>query len=429
MKNLKNLFGRTKRGATSIYIVVFATILFGVVTLSFIRIMLSEAGQSSDDDLSQSAYDSAMAGVEDAKIAVNAYFKCLSEGSGSCDAKNVITDEPDNPNCADHFLLGKVLHSMPDSREVPIIATSTTSASGETDFSDQAYTCVIISDVTPDYRGTLTSDTRTKVIPISVPRDGVTTSYGDAGAKLDDVNSIEFSWYSELNRGGLKSTNYTVSDVFKNVTQATVPPTVQLTFIKVAQGYLNTDRLHEANSNINVINSTMVLLPAYKGSAVTEISANDIMEYGKIGEMNVNSVDKPVLVTCGDGEFACTVRLNTSGLNLHEGDNVFLIASLPYGDPMADFAVTLYDADGKLVKFHGVQISVDSTGRTNQLFRRVETRLDPADLFFPYPQYAVELSGNSTDSFLKKFWITADCWYNQPNSSTGGYCANNGNTY
>ena len=56
----------TKKGVASFYVVIFATILFGVITLSFIRIILSESGQSSNDDLSQSAYDSALVGVEHA---------------------------------------------------------------------------------------------------------------------------------------------------------------------------------------------------------------------------------------------------------------------------------------------------------------------------------------------------------------------------
>ncbi len=421
MKSLKKLFGKTKRGATSIYIVVFATILFGVVTLSFVRIMLSEASQSSNDDLSQSAYDSAMAGVEDAKIAVNAYYKCLSEG-GSCDSKNVITKHPDDPSCDQDFVLGEILHGMPDKSEVPIISTSA-SINGETDSSDQAYTCVIISDVTPDYRGTLTSDTRTKVIPISVPRDGVTTSYDSAN--LNEVFYIDFSWYSELNRGALQKGSYITNDKFADANHTTIPPTIQLTFIKVAQGHLNLNELRAADSDAgSVINSTMVLLPAYVASgstaSVTSIASNQILSYGQI-----SSTDSPVLVTCGDDEFACTARLEVNGLNLREGDNVFLVASLPYGDSMSDFAVTLRRQDETAVKFHGVQISVDSTGRTNQLFRRVETRLDPADLFFPYPQYAIELGGDGGESLSKKFWITANCWYNQPDN--GGPCANNGN--
>ena len=60
-------FVKERKGAASLYVVIFATILFGVITLSFIRIILSESSQTSNDDLSQSAYDSALAGVEDAK--------------------------------------------------------------------------------------------------------------------------------------------------------------------------------------------------------------------------------------------------------------------------------------------------------------------------------------------------------------------------
>lgn len=65
----------SKKGVASLYVVIFATILFGVITLSFIRIILSESQQTGNDDLSQSAYDAAMAGVEDAKLAVNQWYK------------------------------------------------------------------------------------------------------------------------------------------------------------------------------------------------------------------------------------------------------------------------------------------------------------------------------------------------------------------
>lgn len=97
-----------------------------------------------------------------------------------------------------------------------------------------------------------------------------------------------------------------------------------------------------------------------------------------------------------------------------------LVVSLPYGDIVTDFAVTLKDAEGNIIPFENVQVSVDSTGRANQLLRRVETRLDPADIFFPYPQYEVELSGTDEESLLKYYWITANCWTDK------GTCANNG---
>ena len=57
---------KTKKGATSIYIVAFTTMVLSILTISFVRIMVSEAQQTSNYDLSQSAYDSALAGIEDA---------------------------------------------------------------------------------------------------------------------------------------------------------------------------------------------------------------------------------------------------------------------------------------------------------------------------------------------------------------------------
>ncbi len=100
-----------RQGVASLYVVIFATILFGVITLSFTRIILSEVEQSSDDDLSQSAYDAALAGVEDAKIAVNRYFNCLN-ANGSAAACSNINVFSNDTNCEDGFPLGQILHGV-----------------------------------------------------------------------------------------------------------------------------------------------------------------------------------------------------------------------------------------------------------------------------------------------------------------------------
>lgn len=425
---MKRLCSKSERqGVASLYVVVFATILFGVITLSFTRIILSEVEQSVDDDLSQSAYDAALAGVEDAKVAVNRYYRCLATNSNANACNTINVFDTSDTNCEDGFPLAKILHDVYDG-EVKI-QESHGGASGET-AADQAYTCVIISDVTQDYRGVLTSDTRTKVVPI-----GVNATGGTSSDLLDQVVKVRFSWYSELNQGSNNSSN---NNSFKNLrndnkldnySNKTTPPTIQLNFIKTGSS-INLSDFRTENNTSTTVDSTMVFIPAKSGSngnnplrlnvndTTVKSNGNATKNSGSDGDNNVHS---PYMLQCtSQQEFACVVDLEVDSV-LGNGDNAFLVVSLPYGDSLTDFSVALLDSSGTPINFQGVQVNVDSTGRTNQLLRRVETRLDPADLYFPYPQFALETTdGDDEDSICKYFWITSNCWTER------GPCDNNG---
>lgn len=400
----------SRRGVASLYICIFAAILFGVVTLSFMRIILSEAGQSSDDDLSRSAYDSALAGVEDAKTAVNRYYECLRTTSGTgADCNTDAHDKLFQENCESGIGLAKFLYNFADG-EVTLQQSAVTGSSNPDNNSDQAYTCVIISDTVLDYRSTLTSDTRTKVIPLGI-YDGV----GDS-ATIQDVNRVRFSWYSTLNAGD--ASNFKFSDgTFANRTNATVPPTIYLSLVRITPSTATSD-FYTANNGANY--ASVALLPTASGGT-NEITYSQLVDAGNAGKDSNNT---PFLVNCSTAsEFACSIEF--TGLSFNSQDSVFLVASLPYGDTVSDFTITMYnDASGSTIGFTGVQVSVDSTGRTNQLVRRVEARLDPVDLFFPYPEFEIETTGNDGYSLSKNFWITANCWHSHGGPSS--VCNNNG---
>lgn len=421
-KTLNHILCERKKGATSLYVVVFTSILFGVIALSFLRLVLSEANQSSNDDLSRSAYDAAMAGVEDAKTAVNRYYSCLSEAGKtpeSCSWSVLFNDK----DCSDSDGIGLARYlygSNYNSGEVLIQQNSVGSAVDNN--SNQAYTCVILSDVVQDYRGTLTSDTRTKVVPLRIYD-------GNNSATQGNIDTVLFQWYSSLNEGAqnLDSTFVAAPSTegqlrFSDDGSKTVPPTIQLTYIKVGPNINITD-LHQANSG-SYEYSTMLILPNGKSADGSTLELNYVT---RVSAGNINTgANAPFGVTCSTtGEFACSVALTDT--NIGPQDSAFLVVSLPYRETVSDFKVELRQEDN-VIPFEGVQVSVDSTGRTDQLVRRVETRLDPADLFFPYPQYALELSGGAGDVLSKNFWITANCWYSQPSTgSVATQCSNNGN--
>lgn len=50
--------------------------------------------------------------------------------------------------------------------------------------------------------------------------------------------------------------------------------------------------------------------------------------------------------------------------------------------------------------FKAVQPIVDSTGRANDQYRRTQTYIDLYDTNFPFPEAAVDVSGNICKNFL-----------------------------
>lgn len=389
---------QTKKGVASLYAVVFATILFGVITLSFIRIILSESRQSDDDELSQSAYDSALAGIEDAKRAVNSYYACLNSGQTDCATKNPFdSDCKQFTSTSSNFK--RVLGYDGVDGEIKIQETKS-NHSGDT-AADQAYTCIVMSKTVEDYRSTLTNDTRIRVIPLGIE-----------SASLSDIKTVELQWFSENNNTDL-GTLYENKAIRPNGNDpSSKVPAISLTLLYTDQTF----SVNDFNNSTATNYGTMFLLPAAENAD----GATNSIGWGQFeAAANSDHDNNPFLIKCSKGEFACHVSLDVNH-NLKANGNAMLVISMPYGETISDFSIALYNSSGERINFEGVQVSVDSTGRANQLYRRVETRLEPADSYFPYPQFAAELGSGDDSKLWKNFWITNNCW------TENGTCDNNG---
>lgn len=452
-------YKKFKKGMASFYIVAFSTLILVIVATSFATVVISEIARTSNDDLSQSAYDAAMAGVEDAKLAYANYLSCLKIG---VDEKDVKAPDGDgalscaeivwlmrNPDCD---MVARILGRIEDSAEYnknennEIIISET---SGNSNM-NQAYTCVKINTTLSDYRTSLSSSNPYKVVKVKL---------GEGKAK--DVSYIKLSWYSNLR--DVEKYNFNNFNgsrvVFKSLKEikAPTPPTLSLELIQTAEsftmgqlnGQASSDRTDRATvylvpsdsdektekSDDAIENSDTYVGVRKKGSSNNE-SKNEISSE-QVASTNNLQKNLPYLVYCpkeedNSGSFACSVEIklpNPVGGSRND-DTFMLIVSLPYGQPDTDFAIEFFcdttniacstvnvggdeeSVNDGIMEPRDMQVSIDSTGRANDLFRRVELRMEASDASFSYPMYAIEASGKIS----KDISSTKEYGVNEPES-------------
>jgi len=375
---------RRQSGAVSLFVVLFATLLITVVTVSFLRLMIKDQNQASNADLSQSAYDSSMAGVEDAKRAlINFQQQCQTQGAAAC---NLLASQISAADCNDALRIDSIV-TDPEG-EVSIQQSSNGTRDSKL---DQAYTCVKIALDTEDYLGTL-SAYQSRIIPLST-----------GGAAFD---SATIEWYSlddiSTNQTA-KAVNLEAVSTAQPLYRTTSwpdgrPPVMRAQLIQTGgTGFT----LEQFNNNVDAsgtINSNANTLFLYPTSVVTASSRSfttyDARQTPKKAE------DAPLPVRCSanlvGGGYACKVRLDIPLPTEGSGRTTYLRVTPFY--QATHFRVTL--SSGTLpVMFRGVQPEIDSTGRANDLFRRVQTRVELTDANYPYPDAAIDTTGNLCKDF------------------------------
>ncbi len=443
---------KIKSGVTSIYVVVFTTLLIGVIIVGFVSLILSESSQTVETKLSQSSYDSALAGVEDAKLAIIAYHNCVGQNTEgqlngqavSCaNIKKYMTEYGDNCNAAAWILgrqKGPLDGGSTEGGEVLIQETeSGTTASEET---TQAYTCVTIGEVLSDFRSYLNADSPTRIVPLRTE-------------DISKISGIRISWYSDnynTDRYIFSNVNEEGSISFQSVYSsddgAAAPPTISVQLLQTDSTFEMVDFDKTTGSQTN--RGLLYLVPSDSANASIK-DGTPLAATALLNSNNHSTANQGYTVYCpedSDAEFACSASIqlplpiqkydedDPGNLIKRSSDNSFLIISLPYGQPTTDFAVELcIDKNGDcelasddtgLTKatadFDGAQARVDSTGRANDIYSRVDARVELADIYFPFSDYALQLSDSDT-SVDKSFWVTySSCWYTDNKGKQSNSC-------
>ena len=428
MKNIKMNF---KKGAASFYVVAFSTLILVILAASFATAIVAEVTRTENEDLSQSAYDAALAGVEDAKLAFLSYENCIKQGVSICDSYR--PSEGTDITCSDIIywmrnpdcdMVAHILGRIGKNESGEVVVEETTSSNGSAKNNmNQAYTCTMINTNLTDYRADLSASNSYKVVKVDLN-----------GVAAKDIKSVRVSWFS--NSGRKKSyTNFYKNRVtfqpFSSNTEA-VPPTIAVQMIQTAGGesdgkeYMSGftfEQIGQATTDGRTDRATVYLVPVAT-SDVIEDDDHKVGSYGISAEEFANTNNRaknlPYVVSCSESsEYACstTIDLPLPIGGDRNSDTFMFVISLPYGGPSTDFALEFcnedscgdknaYDLgnkDAAVVKLGGMQVSIDSTGRANDLYRRVELRMESEDSNFSYPFYAIQALGDDGYGYsLKK---------------------------
>ncbi len=447
---------RFRKGAASFYIVSFSTLILVIIAASFATVIISAVTRASNDDLSQSAYDAALAGVEDAKLAFANYQRCLQkagitprepDGDGAVTCEEILWWMlPDNADCD---MVAHMIGRIPDyeSGEVLVSDTTSTDGSGKTSDLNQAYTCVKISTVLRDYKANLSSTSNYRLVRVSLDK-----------ANAADIKKVKFGWYSVKEGQTTNFTNFSTVDGKNRVTfqpapaasidqsvasisQPPTPPTVQIQMVQTSSDY-TMDEVNSLSRGDRTDRATLFLVPTedetlgkegdgtYEG-VYDATAEKNIISASQVAKTNSQQISiKPYAVKCReDANPLCEVTIelpNPIGKTEKRVNDTFLfLVALPYGEPDTDFVMeflcddtnelceaTVNEVGGEVIEntayTRGVQINIDSTGRANDLFRRVETRFESMDVAFPFIYYALQvlnIDGKNAVELVKSFEV------------------------
>lgn len=372
-------------GGVSVFIVVFTALLLTTITTSFVQLMIRNEQQASNNDLSQSAYDAALAGVEDAKRALVRLSECERSDSLECDD---LRDEFRDNSQDCEFLEGVGVANF-ENGEVVVGDRSL----------NQAYTCVKVQLESDDVSGDLDANSGAEVIRLKA-------------ADNRAIDKVRISWFTSEDLDDPQAGLVAADSLFERLPtdpewDPSTPSILRAQLIQFRQGSISLDDFTDSGTNNaltaflypNVELSPSDGIPTPPPTAGSAYWINDT----RLSDDNDVNIPHPVECDPDNTEYYCSVTLtlpNPQGGNRGNREAYLQLAALYNG---AHFQVELLNRDDEVLPFDGQQAVVDSTGRASAQFRRVSARVSVKPPALNFPDAALSVEGD----LCKNFTVTS----------------------
>ena len=384
---------QTERGAVSLFVVIFTALLVTIVTASYVQLMLKAQSQAANNDLSQSAYDSAMSGVEDAKRALVKLRECQAQGAAQASCVSSIVAGFADQSCFGGLTAAGVIPATVNDEVVV----------GD-EALNQAYTCVKVALKTDTVSGKLEDDNDSKVVEL---------------AGVSDFNTVRVSWFQKNDVPKLNRNGSNVTDTRPNLSSVqaltlppianwpvTRPPVLRTQLMQFANGSINTN---DFDSERGPAAKTLFLWPSQAGGTTGDFSVDSRRENQNLPLLTNIKCDSDYVK-----EYLCQATIRLPAPDTAANQTYLQLASI-YNP--ATYSIELFN-DATPVLFDNVQPVVDSTGRASDLFRRVKARVSINGGSVTFPSAALSLSGD----LCKDFFITNTITDYKSDASGDGQC-------
>lgn len=381
-------------GFVSLFTVLFFILMMTVITIGFLRVMGIEQQQSLDNDLTASAISAAESGIEDGKRAILSYYtttdptlKAALAGAFTSTACDSLTSSATIRNALKFDAAGNVIGNSA---------------------LNQYYTCLTVNLNSPNYLNQMSAGSsdfiplvaaggnfqRIKVswhlidTPVGKDFDGIPANYAP-GPLLPPVNNVNGNPANSWSTQGY-------------------PAYLRVQLYGYPTGVANFSRadLDSRSRTLLLVPSTQANAAAVDATTPINFGTNDPRGYdqAKTVLQQIKCINNP---SSNRGAYACTALLELPAGLLSTNNNFFLRVTPLYGQ--SHFQVSLQNS-GAPVDMSGVQPIVDATGRSADVFRRLQARvrINPVGNL---PEYVVQ----SANTICKNMVVSDGSFYQANN--------------